>query len=146
VIPSYNAERFIAETIESVLAQTVEIAEIIVVDDGSADQTAKVADGFPRTKVIRRANGGQGAARNTGVDAAAGEWIAFLDHDDLWGPRKTEIQLRYITPNAGIFIPIDSTPFTSATCGTGRHMFLPAERWCASRHCWMWAALRNPAL
>jgi hypothetical protein len=52
--------------------------------------------------VIRRPNGGQGAARNTGIHAAAGEWIAFLDHDDLWAPRKTEIQLGFISPDVGV--------------------------------------------
>jgi Glycosyl transferase family 2 len=102
VIPAYNSERFISDTIQSALDQTAEIAEIIVVDDGSSDHTTEVASKFPRTRVIRRPNGGQAAARNTGVRAASGEWIAFLDHDDLWIPRKTEIQLRYITPNAGV--------------------------------------------
>jgi hypothetical protein len=102
VIPAYNAEQFISDTIQSVLAQTYEIAEIIVVDDGSSDRTAEVAAGFPRTHVIRRPNGGQAAARNTGIHAASGEWIAFLDHDDLWLPRKTEIQLECITPDAGV--------------------------------------------
>jgi glycosyltransferase involved in cell wall biosynthesis len=102
VIPAYNAELFISETIQSILAQTCEISEIIVVDDGSSDRTAEVAAGFPRTRVVRRSNGGQAAARNTGVDAASGEWIAFIDHDDVWLPQKTEIQLGYITPDAGV--------------------------------------------
>lgn len=102
VIPAYNAERFISETIHSVLAQTYEIAEIIVVDDGSSDRTAEVAAGFPRTHVIRQPNGGQAAARNTGIRAASGEWIAFLDHDDVWLPRKTEIQLGHVTADAGV--------------------------------------------
>jgi glycosyltransferase involved in cell wall biosynthesis len=102
VIPAYNAERFISDAIQSVLAQTYEIAEIIVVDDGSSDRTAEVAAGFPRTRVIRRPNGGPGAARNTGIHAASGDWIALLDSDDLWIPRKTEIQLGYVTPDAGV--------------------------------------------
>lgn len=102
VIPAYNSEPFISDTIQSVLAQTHEIAEIIVVDDGSSDRTGDVAASFPRTRVIRRPNGGQGAARNTGVHAASGEWIAFLDHDDLWAPQKTEIQLRCVTPEVGV--------------------------------------------
>jgi glycosyltransferase involved in cell wall biosynthesis len=102
VIPAYNAEQFISDPIQSVLAQTFEIAEIIVVDDGSSDRTAEVAAGFPRTQVIRRPNGGQAAARNTGIHAASGEWIAFLDHDDVWLPRKTEIQLGYVTADAGV--------------------------------------------
>jgi glycosyltransferase involved in cell wall biosynthesis len=102
VIPAYNAERFISDAIQSVLAQTYEIAEIIVVDDGSSDRTAEVASGFPRTHVMKRPNGGPGAARNTGIHAASGEWIAFLDSDDTWIPRKTEIQLGCVTPDAGV--------------------------------------------
>jgi len=102
VIPAYNAELFLSETIQSVLAQTHEIAEIIVVDDGSSDRTAEVAAGFPRTRVIRQPNGGQGAARNTGIQAATSEWIGLLDHDDRWNPRKTEVQLRYAIPDAGV--------------------------------------------
>jgi hypothetical protein len=102
VIPAYNAERFISDPIQSVLKQTREIVEIIVVDDGSSDRTAEVAAEFPRTHVIRRLNGGQAAARNTGIHAASGEWIAFLDHDDVWHPRKTEIQLAHATRDAGV--------------------------------------------
>jgi len=102
VIPAYNAAAFISETIQSILQQTAEVAEIIVVDDGSSDQTAEVAAAFPRTRVIRRLNGGQAAARNTGIQAASGQWIAFLDHDDSWHPRKTEIQLGCIAPDVGV--------------------------------------------
>jgi len=102
VIPAYNAEKFISDAIQSALAQTFAIAEIIVVDDGSPDRTAEVAAGFPRTRVIRRPNGGPGAARNTGIQAASGEWIALLDSDDVWDPRKTEMQLQCVTPDAGV--------------------------------------------
>jgi glycosyltransferase involved in cell wall biosynthesis len=102
VIPAYNAERFISGAIQSVLVQTYEIAEIIVVDDGSMDRTAEIAAGFPEARVIRRPNGGPGAARNTGIHAASGEWIAFLDSDDLWVPRKTEIQLACASPEVGV--------------------------------------------
>ena len=102
VIPAYNAAAFLARCLESVFAQTVQAEEVIVVDDGSSDRTAEVAAGFAGTRVIRRPNGGPGAARNTGIHAATGEWIAFLDSDDIWVPRKTEIQLGYITPDAGV--------------------------------------------
>ena len=102
VIPAYNAELTISGAIQSVLAQTYEIAEIIVVDDGSSDGTAEVSAGFPRTRVIRRPNGGPGAARNTGIQEASGEWIAFLDSDDAWVPRKTEVQLARISPEVGV--------------------------------------------
>jgi glycosyltransferase involved in cell wall biosynthesis len=102
VIPAYNAAGFISGAIRSVLEQTIEIAEIIVVDDGSSDNTAEVAAQFPRTRVIQRSNGGQAAARNTGIHAASGEWIAFLDHDDSWHPQKTEIQMGCIAPDVGV--------------------------------------------
>jgi glycosyltransferase involved in cell wall biosynthesis len=112
VIPAFNAEHCISEAIQSVLDQTYEISEIIVADDGSLDHTSEVAAGFPKTRVIKRPNGGPGAARNTGISAASGEWIAFLDSDDIWLPRKTEVQLGYITPDVGVihanrFDPID---------------------------------------
>lgn len=118
VIPAYNAEAFISKTIESALAQTCGVAEIIVVDDGSTDRTAQISAAFPKTRVIRRPNGGQGAARNTGVQAASAEWIAFLDHDDTWHPRKTEIQLRYAAPGVGV---IHASRFDPITFGALWH-------------------------
>jgi hypothetical protein len=118
VIPAFNAAEFIGETIESVLAQTYEVSEIIVVDDGSTDQTAEVASKFPKTRVIRRPNGGQGAARNTGIQAALSEWIAFLDHDDIWHARKTESQIPYATPGIGV---IHANRFDPITFGSLWH-------------------------
>lgn len=97
IIPAYNAERFIHRAIESALAQTHHLLEIVVVDDGSKDQTAETAARFPIT-VIRQKNGGPASARNTGAKAATGEWLAFLDHDDSWHPEKTAQQLKYIRP------------------------------------------------
>ena len=91
-IPAYNAAGFVHRAIESALAQTHRLLEIIVVDDGSRDDTAKVAARYP-VRVIRQDNGGPGAARNTGVMAAQGEWVALLDHDDTWHPDKTRQQL-----------------------------------------------------
>jgi glycosyltransferase involved in cell wall biosynthesis len=94
VMPAYNAAATIAAALRSVEAQTVPPDEVIVVDDGSADGTAAlVAKRFPRVRLIRQANAGCGQARNTGVRAAKGEWLAFLDADDLWLPRKLERQL-----------------------------------------------------
>ncbi len=92
VIPAYNAAAFLAETLASVFAQTVPPAEIIVVDDGSTDDTAGIARNLGAT-VISRANGGISAARNTGVRAARSEYLALLDADDLWMPEKLEVQL-----------------------------------------------------
>jgi glycosyltransferase involved in cell wall biosynthesis len=94
VMPAYNAAGFIQRAIRSVWAQTHLPLELIVVDDGSSDDTAAVAASVdPRTRVIRQANGGPGAARNRGVKESAGDWIAFLDADDAWRPNKLERQL-----------------------------------------------------
>ena len=114
VIPAYNAQAYIAEAIQSVLDQTVPVDEIIVVDDGSTDATAAIASNFPQTKVIRQKNAGQGAARNHGIGKAKGDWIAFLDADDLWAPEKIEVQIACITPAAGV---IHANPFDPITFG-----------------------------
>jgi glycosyltransferase involved in cell wall biosynthesis len=91
VIPAYNAERFLPRCLASVFAQTLAPYEVIVVDDGSTDGTAQIAEELGAT-VVRRANGGAAAARNTGVRHATGEWIAMLDADDWWDPRKLALQ------------------------------------------------------
>lgn len=84
VIPAFNVERFVGEAIESALAQGPAVREVIVVDDGSSDATAEVAEAIPGVTLLRRENGGIGAARNTGVAGASGELLAFLDADDVW--------------------------------------------------------------
>jgi glycosyltransferase involved in cell wall biosynthesis len=85
VIPAYNAETFLAEAIDSVLAQGHDTLEVIVVDDGSTDGTAGVARGYgARVRLLQQSNAGIGSARNTGVDAATGDLLAFLDADDVW--------------------------------------------------------------
>jgi glycosyltransferase involved in cell wall biosynthesis len=87
IIPVYNGAATIAEAIESALAQSYPGIEVIVVNDGSTDRTAEVLRGYgERVKVIDRPNGGIAAARNTGVAAANGEFLAFLDSDDIWAP------------------------------------------------------------
>lgn len=97
VIPAYNAAATIDETLRSVRAQTHRALEIIVVDDGSSDATAAIADSHaaadPRVRVIRQANAGVAAARNTGWQAAAADLVAFVDADDLWSPDKIARQL-----------------------------------------------------
>lgn len=98
VIPCYNGAPFLRETIESALAQTVPPLEVIVVDDGSTDDSAALAESFGEpVRVIRQPNQGESVARNRGIDEARGEWIAFLDADDLWAANKSECQLKTIT-------------------------------------------------
>lgn len=84
IIPVFNTERFIAEAIDSVLLQQGAELDVIVVDDGSTDASAERAMAFDGVRVIERENGGIGAARNTGLNAATKEFLAFLDADDVW--------------------------------------------------------------
>jgi glycosyltransferase involved in cell wall biosynthesis len=93
-IPVHNAAPYVAAAIESVLAQTVPVAEVLVVDDGSTDDSGAVARRFGGTvRCVRQDNAGQGSARNRAVALARGELLAFLDADDLWPRDKLERQL-----------------------------------------------------
>jgi glycosyltransferase involved in cell wall biosynthesis len=97
VVPAFNAEETIRETLESVSRQSYEHLEIIVVDDGSTDGTCDVVEALrardSRLRLIRQANGGVGAARNAGIAAASGKYIAPIDADDVWEPEKTDSQV-----------------------------------------------------
>lgn len=86
IIPVYNAERYLAEAIRSVLGQDYGDVEIVVVDDGSTDRSVEVAQRFEQIRLIRQENLGPGAGLNTGIAHARGELIAFLDADDKWEP------------------------------------------------------------
>lgn len=100
VIPAYNAERTIRRAIESVLAQTRPADEIIVIDDGSLDATAQVVRQFAdKVTLIEQPNAGVSVARNVGIEAAAGDWIAFLDGDDEWLPEKLKLQSEQMQRN-----------------------------------------------
>ncbi|MBM4273386.1 MAG: glycosyltransferase family 2 protein [Deltaproteobacteria bacterium] len=107
IIPLYNKALFIERAIASVLRQTVEKFEAVVVDDGSTDGSGEVAENIkdPRLRIIRQENRGEGAARNRGIAAAQGDLIAFLDADDAWEPGfLAEIRhLREKFPQAGAF-------------------------------------------
>ena len=100
IVPAFNASRWIGMSLDSACAQTLREIEIIVVDDGSADDTPEVVAEFAkrdsRIRLICQGNAGVGAARNTGIRAARGEFIATLDADDLWNPTKLEQQVRRI--------------------------------------------------
>jgi glycosyltransferase involved in cell wall biosynthesis len=90
VIPTFNRAYVVGQAIESVLAQTLTDFELILVDDGSTDNTAAIVKGFadPRLRYLRQSNSGSGVARNRGVDESTADLIAFLDSDDLWMPEK----------------------------------------------------------
>ncbi|RYG26125.1 MAG: glycosyltransferase family 2 protein, partial [Burkholderiales bacterium] len=93
VVPCFNASAYIAATLRSVIAQQGVELEIIVVDDGSSDDSATVVGReFPQVRLIRQLNAGVAKARNTGIQAARGDWIAFVDADDLWLPGKLAAQ------------------------------------------------------
>ena len=94
VLPVYNGERFIAHALNSVFAQDYENLDVVVVDDGSTDGTAAVLARYgERIRVVTQENGGPAVARNTGLAHSRGEVLAFIDADDLWHPRKLELQL-----------------------------------------------------
>lgn len=97
IIPTYNASRKLPYSIDSALNQTYPNSEIIVVDDGSSDDTEQlIRRRYPTVRYIHQPNGGPAKARNTGIAAARGALIAFLDADDLWSPDKLALQLAYL--------------------------------------------------
>lgn len=106
VIPTYNAEHTLQETVESVQKQIFTDLEIIIINDGSTDSTLKVIQNFtdPRIKTFSYENGGVAVARNRGITQAAGEFISFIDADDLWTPDKLERQLAALKVHSEIAI------------------------------------------
>jgi glycosyltransferase involved in cell wall biosynthesis len=110
VIPTYNRAKVIPLALESVFAQSLPPAEIIVVDDGSKDETREVLAGYgDRIRAISQPNGGLSAARNTGIRAAESEWIAFLDDDDLYVPERLEIAVETIRRHPGVRVHATNT-------------------------------------
>jgi glycosyltransferase involved in cell wall biosynthesis len=108
ILPTYNRAEWLSGTVRSILEQTHPPAEVLIVDDGSTDDTATVCGAFPPpVRYLRQENGGVSAARNHGIREARGEWIALADSDDLWERDKLEVQL---------------AAFAAA----------PGARWCAS--------------
>jgi glycosyltransferase involved in cell wall biosynthesis len=109
VIPAYNAELFIERTLRSVLRQTHSNLEVIVVDDGSTDKTRVIAEAAAttdnRVRIISVPNGGVAKARNIGIAEANGEFVAFLDADDLWHPTKIELQVAAMSRRSGDYQP-----------------------------------------
>jgi glycosyltransferase involved in cell wall biosynthesis len=104
IVPVYNGEQFLAEAIESVLAQSYPSYELIVVDDGSTDRTPEIARSYPLIRYVYQTHRGSASARNRGILTARGEFLAFLDADDLWMPHKLSLQMMAfeIDPNLEI--------------------------------------------
>jgi glycosyltransferase involved in cell wall biosynthesis len=103
IIPTYNRAQFLPRALGSVLAQTQPVNEIIVVDDGSTDNTAEVIAAYGNSvRYLRQHNAGAGAARNHGLREARCDYVAFLDSDDLWVPEKTALQLAFLQSNPGV--------------------------------------------
>ena len=103
IIPIYNSAKYLREAIASVLAQTYSPAEVLVVDDGSSDDGPELASSYgPQVRVIAIPHRGHPAARNAGVAASAGDFLAFLDADDLWTANKLELQLEAFAANPSL--------------------------------------------
>lgn len=119
LIPSHNAERWLAETLESALAQTWPEKEIILIDDGSTDGSLELAHGYESrgVRVLRQSNRGAASARNAGLAAARGDYLQFLDADDLLSPDKIERQMAELAGRPGMV----------ASCAWGRFTDDPAQ-------------------
>jgi glycosyltransferase involved in cell wall biosynthesis len=116
VVPVYNGERYLREALQSILAQTYEPLEVIVVDDGSTDGTPCVAHEFVATvRYLRQSTAGPSATRNCGVAAATGSFVAFLEPDDLWHPEKLARQMA----------SFNSRPETAVCVTYARNFWIP---------------------
>lgn len=109
VMPAYNSEKYIEDSIKSVLAQTYKNIELIVIDDASKDGTVKIVEKLktqdPRINLFKnKSNLGVSETRNKGISKANGEWIAFLDSDDIWMDSKIEKQIKYATNTSAEFV------------------------------------------
>ena len=113
IVPVYNVEAYITATIQSVLAQTFTDFEILVVDDGSGDRSIELVKQFtdPRIKIIHQGNRGLAGARNTGIRNAQGEYLAFLDSDDLWLPEKLAKHVQHLQQNPQVGVSFCRSSF-----------------------------------
>ena len=128
IVPLYNAEKFIWETVQSVINQTYKDFELLLVDDCSTDRSLAAAEAIndPRVRVIRQEqNSGAYAARNRGLSEAKGRYIAFLDADDKWAPEKLEEELKFMTEKDAGFV-FTGYEFADEKCvGTGKVVKVP---------------------
>jgi glycosyltransferase involved in cell wall biosynthesis len=102
IIPTYNSARYLVEALESVLAQTFRDVEVLVIDDGSTDETPEIMKRYGEpVRYLRQENAGVAAARNRGIGESSGKYIAFLDADDTWYPQKLERQMAALANGTG---------------------------------------------
>ena len=132
IVPVYNVENYIVETMECVEAQTYENWELLLVEDGSSDGTAErilrhvEEKGEPRIRLIRQpSNMGAAMARNTGLAEAGGRYIAYLDADDLWAPEKLEKEIHFLQEKAAAFVFTGYEFADQQGRGTGRVVHVP---------------------
>ncbi|MFM6290641.1 MAG: glycosyltransferase family 2 protein [Microcystaceae cyanobacterium] len=113
VIPVYNVERYIRETLDSVFAQTLQDFEIIIVDDESPDRSIEICQSYqdPRIRIVHQKNRGLAGARNTGIRNSCGKYIALLDSDDLWLPEKLEYHLKHLESNPEVGVSFCRSAF-----------------------------------
>ncbi|WP_373084802.1 glycosyltransferase family 2 protein [Zhongshania sp.] len=126
VIPMYNAAAYLQDCLDSVLAQTFRDFEVICVDDGSPDNCAEIikACDDERVRLVQQLNRGLAGARNTGVRHSKGEYVAFLDSDDRWGPRKLERHVDHLDANPNIGVSYSASQFMNddgEDMGIGQH-------------------------
>ena len=132
VIPVHNAEKYINETINSVINQTYQNWELILVDDCSTDKSIKIINNIikknKKIKLIKlKKNSGAAVARNTGIDEAKGKYICFLDADDIWDKEKIEKQIKFITKNNYAFIFTGYEFMSEDGIPNGKKVFVPLK-------------------
>lgn len=129
VSPVYNAEKYISKTIDCILAQTYQDFELIMVDDGSSDQSTNIIESYTdeRVRLVYNDYEKKGAfsARNKGVDVARGEYVAFIDADDLWAPEKLEKTLAFMKKNDAAFVFTAYEFGDEEGIGTGKIVHVP---------------------
>lgn len=146
VIPLYNGAKYIAETLDSVLGQTVPPTEVIVVNDGSTDNSAKIVESYGgRVILVTVPNGGACVARNTGASTAKSNWLALCDGDDLWLPTKLEKQLRLTNECPDIHCVItDFIAFSDGVLEDRSHFSYAPENFWEREHLTTGFVVRKP--
>ena len=137
IVPVYNGARFIAETLNAILGQTVRPAEVIVINDGSTDNTVPVVEEYgDSVSLMNTQDHDARVARNVGVSKAKGNWLAFCDSDDLWLPTKLEKQLRLANESPDIHCVLtDYADFTDGVVANRSHFsYAPKDFWAPERH------------